>query len=152
MKLTLARAIACSAEGCRVQPLDGGGATDAPFSSRMIQIGTRIRPGMIVALDSGTTPPTIRWRFETRPVEALAGDRITILGREARFVDVRPEADRATPIRVGDTVIIRSQQADGQADTIEIYDTLIDGQPRHRGFLEADFPRIEAAYGGMADA
>ncbi len=147
MKLTLARTITCSDEGCKVQLLSEDSVTDAPLSPRMIQIGTRIRPGMIVALDLSATPPMIRWRFETRPVEALAGDRITILGRESRFVDARPENDRATPIRVGDIVTIRQWQA---GDEIEVYDTVVDGRPRHPEFLEADYPRIEAAYQGTA--
>ncbi len=149
MKLTLARTISCSDEGCRVQPLDDDSVTDAPLSPRMIQIGTRVRPDMIVALDRVATPPLIRWRFETRPVEALAGDRITILGRERRFVDARPDEDQTTPIRVGDTVMIRLRQA---SDEFEVYDTLEDGRPRHPEFLEAEFPRIEAVYRGAADA
>jgi hypothetical protein len=147
MKLTLARTITCSDESCKVQLLGEDSVTDAPLSPRMIQIGTRIRPGMIVALDLSATPPMIRWRFETRPVQALAGDRITILGRESRFVDARPENDRATPIRVGDIVTIRQWQA---GDEIEVYDTVVDGQPQHPEFLEADYPRIEAAYQGTA--
>ncbi len=106
MKLTLARTIACSDEGCQVQPLDDDGLIDAPLSPRMVEIGTRIRPGMIVALDRSTTPPLIRWRFETRPVEALTGDRMTIHGREFRFIDVRPENERAIPIHVDDMVPI----------------------------------------------
>src|SRR6478752_4851195 len=100
MKLVLARAIDCAAERCLAQPLDADGPIDAPLAPRMVESGIRIRPGMIVALDRDTTPPTIRYRFATLPVEALAGDRITILGREVRFVDARPAADRATPIRV----------------------------------------------------
>jgi hypothetical protein len=147
MELTLARTITCSDEGCQVQLLSDDSVINAPLSSRMIQIGTHIRPGMIVALDLGAVPPMIRWRFETRPVEALAGDRVTILGREFRFVDARSEGDRATPICVGDIVIIRHRQA---GEEIEVYDTVVDGRPRHPEFLEADYRRIEAAYQGMA--
>ena len=143
MNLTLARAIACAAEGCRVQPLAGGGALDAPLAAPMIAVGTRIRVGMIVALDRDADPPTIRWRFETRPVEALAGDRLTILGRALPFVDRRPAVDRATPIRVGDTV---SLHFTGAGDEIAILDTLVDGRPRHPEFLEAVFPQIAEHY------
>jgi hypothetical protein len=149
MHLTLARTIACSDEGCQVQLLDDDGVINAPLSPRMIEVGIRVRPGMIVALDSGTMPPVIRWRFGVRSVEALAGDRLTILGREFRFVDGRPEGERATPIRAGDTVIIRPRQA---SDEVEVYDTVEAGRPRHPEFLEAEFPRIEAVYQGMADA
>jgi hypothetical protein len=132
-----------------VQLLDDGSVTDAPLAPRMIQIGIRVRPGMIVALDRGTTPPMIRWRFGTRPVEALAGDRLTILGREFRFVDARPGDERATPIRVGDTVVFRTRPA---SDELEIYDTVESGRPHHPEFLEAEFPRIEAIYQGTASA
>lgn len=149
MKLTLARTIACSDEGCQVQLLDDDSVIDAPLSSRMIANGVRIRPGMIVALDRSATPPMIRYRFETRPVEALVGDRMTILGREFRFVDARPENDRTVPIRVGDVVTIRHQQAGAW---LEVYDTVDAGRPRHPEFLEADFPRIEAVYQGTASA
>ncbi len=149
MNLTLARTITCAGERCLVQLLDDDSVYDAPLSPRMIQIGTLVRPGMTVALDRDTTPPTIRWRFETRPVEALTGDRLTILGRESRFIDVRTESERATPIRVGDTVTIRFRQA---SDEIEVYDTVVDGRPRHPELLEADFSRIEAAYHGTASA
>jgi hypothetical protein len=149
MNLTLARAITCHAGSCLVQRLDDSMVFDAPLSPRMIETNTRIQPGMIVALDRDATPPTIRWRFETRPVEALAGDRLTILGREHRFTDARPEAERAVPIRAGDTVAIRFGQ-DG--DEIEVYDTVIDGRPRHPEFLEADFQHIEAVYGRLANS
>jgi hypothetical protein len=148
MQLTLARTIACSAEGCRVQPLDDDRLIDAPLAPRMRDVGIRVRPGMIVALDSGTVPPVIRWRFGVRSVEALAGDRVTILGREFRFVDARPDDERAMPIRVGDTVIIRPRRA---GDEIEVYDTVEAGRPRHPELLEAEFPRIEAAYRGTAN-
>lgn len=145
MNLTLARTIACDAERCLVQSLDNGSVFDAPLSPKMIQGGTRVRPEMIVALDRDATPPMIRYRFETRPVEALAGDRLTILGRERPFSDRRPDADRAIPIRVGDIVTIRFRQgADG--DEIEVYDIVVAGHPRHPELLEADFPRIEAFY------
>jgi hypothetical protein len=104
MNLTLARAITCLAGSCLVQRLDDGSVFDAPLSNAMLDLGTRIWPGMISALDGDVQPPTIRWRFETRTVEALAGDRLTILGREFPCVDRRPDADRATPIRTGDMV------------------------------------------------
>lgn len=148
MNLTLARTIDCSAEHCRVQLLDDGSVTNAPLSPRMIEGGVRIRPDMIVALDRSATPPMIRYRFETRPVEALMGDRMTILGREFRFVDARPENDRANPIRVGDIVTIRSRQA---SDEIEVYDTVVNGRPRHPEFLEAQFPQIAAIYQDAAN-
>ena len=149
MKLTLARSIDCTAERCRVQPLDAGDPIDAPLAPRMVEIGTRVRPGMIVALDRHTTPPTIRYRFATHAVEALTGDRLTILGREIRFVDVRPATDRAIPIRVGDTVTHRFRPS---GDEIEVYDTVVDGRPRHPEFLEAEFPHIEAIYQGTTSA
>jgi hypothetical protein len=147
MQLTLARTLACSAESCQVQLLDDSSVTDAPLSALMVQHGTRIRPGMIVALDRSTTPPEIRWRFDVRPVEALAGDRLTLHGRELRFVDVRPDDERATPIRVGDTVVARSRHAD---DALEVFDTVENGRPLHQERLEADFPHIEAVYQGTA--
>lgn len=149
MNLILARALACTTERCHVQPLDGGDPLDAPLAPIMIEIGTRIRPDMIVALDRDTTPPIIRWRFETRPIEALAGDSLTILGRELRFVDRRPVADRATPLRVGNLVSIHFNEA---GDEIVVYDTVVDGRPRHPEFLEADFPRIAAHYQGQTTA
>jgi hypothetical protein len=149
MKLTLARTIACADEGCRVQLLADGSVIDASFAPRIIDVGIRIRPGMIVALDSSTTPPVIRWRFGGRPVEALAGDRMTLHGREFRFVDARPEEERAIPIGVGDTVIVRSGHA---SDEVEVFDTVEGGQPRHPELLEAEFPQIEAVYQGTAGA
>lgn len=145
MNLTLARTLACAVESCRVQLLDDDSVIDAPLAPRMIQIGTRIRPGMIVALDRSATPPEIRWRFETRPVEALTGDRITLLGRQFQFTDVRPDEERATQIRVGDTVVARSA---GASDILEVYDTVENGRPRHLERLEAAYTQIEAAYQG----
>lgn len=147
MDLTLARAIDCSETSCRVRLLDDGSEADAPLAGRMIAGGVRIRPGMIVALDRATAPPTIRWRFETRPVEALAGDRLTLHGRGFRFVDRRPDDERAVPIRVGDTVVARARSAD---DGLEIYDTMEDGRPRHPERLTAQFPQIEAVYAAAA--
>ncbi len=146
MNLILARAIACSAETCRVQLLTDDSVIDAPLSALMIQIGTRIRPGMIVALDRSATPPEIRWRFETRPVEALAGDRLTLHGRQFRFTDLRPDDERVPPLRVGDTVVARSGRT---ADELEVYDTMQEGRPLHPERLEAAFPQIEAAYQGQ---
>ena len=57
MDLTLARAIACSAEGCRVQLLEDDSVIDAPLAELMRRRGTRVRPGQIVALDRSVTPP-----------------------------------------------------------------------------------------------
>lgn len=143
MNLILARALVCTPERCRVQPLDGGEPLDAPLAPRMIELGTRIRPEMIVALDRDTVPPTIRYRFETRPIEALADDRITILGRAHRFIDRRLDADRVAPLQVGDLV---SFQFTGAGDELAIHDTIVDGQPRRPELLEAQFPQIAAHY------
>jgi hypothetical protein len=147
MQLTLARTLACSAESCQVQLLDDSGVSDAPLAALMVQRGILIRPDMIVALDRSTTPAEIRWRFEVRPVEALAGDRLTLHGKEFRFVDVRPDDEHATPIRVGTTVVSRLGH-DGE--TLEVFDTVEHGRPRYPERLEAHFPHIEAVYEGAA--
>lgn len=149
MNLTLARALACTPERCRVQPLDGGDPLDAPLAPRMVELGARIRPEMIVAFDRDTVPPTIRWRFETRPIEALADDHLTILGRTHPFLDRRPVTDRATPLRVGDMISFRFAAAGG---TLIIHDTILDGRPRHPELLEAQFPQIAAHYRAATDA
>lgn len=143
MNLTLARAIACHTGSCLVQRLDDGGVFDAPLSTTMLELGTRIWPGMIVALDGDAQPPAIRWRFETRTVDALAGDRLTILEREHHFIDRRPEDDRGTPLRVGDMVSIHFT---GVGNEIEVRDTIVAGRPRHPELLEEQFSRVEAAY------
>lgn len=147
MNLTLARALACSVESCTVQLLDDGSVTNAPLALLMRQHGTRIRPGMIVALDHSATPPEIRWRFGGDTVEALTGDLATLRGRQFRLTDARPDTERTRPIRVGDTVIVRSGRA---ADELEVYDTVVEGNPRHPERLAADFPQIEAVYRGSA--
>ena len=149
MDLTLARAIACSAEGCRVQLLVDDSVIDAPLAELMRRHGTRVRPGQIVALDRSVTPPEIRWRFGVNPVEALAGDRATLRGRHFRLIDARPDDERATPIRVGDTVVVRSGRVGNE---LEVYDTVAGGRPRHPERLEADFPRIQAIYEAAAPA
>jgi hypothetical protein len=143
MNVILARALVCTPERCQVQPLDGGESLDAPLAPRMIELGTRIRSEMIVALDRDTVPPTIRYRFETRPIEALAGDRLTILGRDHPFLDQRPMADRALPLGVGEMISFRFV-GDGKA--VVIHDTIPDGRPRHPELLEAQFPAIVAHY------
>jgi hypothetical protein len=147
MKLTLARTITCSDEHCLVQRLDDSSVYDAPLSPRMVQNSIRIRPEMIVALDRGVSPPEIRWRFEVRPVEALTGDRLTLHGRQFRFIDARPDDERATPIRVGNTVVARSRPT---GDGLEVFDLVENGRPLHPERLEADFPHIEAIYHGAA--
>ena len=149
MDLTLARALTCSAEDCQVQLLADDSVTDAPLAALMRQHGIRIRPGQLVAVDRSTAPPEIRWRFGVNPVEALAGDRATLLGRQFRLVDARPDDERATPIRVGDTVVVRSGR-DG--DELEVYDMVAGGRPLHPERLEADFPRIQAIYEAAATA
>jgi hypothetical protein len=126
-----------------VQLLDDSSVSDAPLAALMIQRGILIRPNMIVALDRSTTPAEIRWRFEVRPVEALADDRLTLHGKEFRFVDVRPDDERAIPIHVGTTVVARLGHDD---ETLEVFDTMEHGQPRHPERLKAHFPHIEAVY------
>ena len=74
------------------------------------------------------------------------GDRITLLGRQFQFTDVRPAAEQATPIRVGDTVVARSGNVN---DTLEVYDTVENGRPLYPERLEADYPQIEVAYQGQ---
>ena len=147
MKLTLARAIACSAEGCQVQFLDDGGVIDAPLAPLMRRYGIRVRPGMIVALDRTVSPPEIRWRFGGDTVEAVQGDHATLRGRQFRLTDVRPNDERISLLRVGDTVLVRSGRA---ADELVVYDTMEGGRPLHPERLEADLPHIEAAYRGSA--
>jgi hypothetical protein len=121
--------------------------SDAPLAALMVQRGILIRPDMIVALDRSTTPAEIRWRFEVRPVEALVGDRLTLHGKEFRFVDVRPDDEHGTPIRVGTTVVSRLGH-DGE--TLEVFDTVEHGRPGYPERLEAHFPHIEAVYQGAA--
>lgn len=149
MNLTLARAIACSAEGCRVQLLTDSSMTDAPLAPLMRQIGTRVRPGHIVALDRSVSPPEIRWRFGRDKVEALVGDRATLRGQQFRLTDARPDDERAIPIRIGDTVLVRRG---GAADELTVFDLVEDGCPLHPERSEADFPQIEATYRGSARA
>lgn len=149
MQLTLARTLARSAERCRAQSLDDGSVIDAPLAPLMVRRGIRIRPGMIVALDRSTAPPEIRRRFGVRPAEAMAADRLTLQGRAFRFVDARPDGERATPPRVGDTVVVRVRPA---SDELEVYDLAENGRPLHPERLEADFPRIEAVYQGTASS
>jgi hypothetical protein len=40
----------------------------------------------------------------------------------------------------------------GASDTLEIYDTVENGRPRHPERLEAAYPQIEAAYRGQTIA
>jgi len=109
----------------------------------MRQLGIRIHPDMIVALDRSVSPPEIRWRFGGDTVESLTGDRATLRGWRFRLTDTRPDTERTRPIRLGDSVIVRSGRV---ADELVVYDTLEGGRPLHPERLEADFPQIEAVY------
>ncbi len=149
MDLTLARTVACSDESCQVQLLDDDSLADAPLAALMRRHGIRVRSGQIVALDRSTAPPEIRWRFGVNLVEALADDHATLLGRPFRLIDARPDDERATPIRVGDTVVVRSGRV---GDELEVYDMVAGGRPLHPERLEADFPHIQAVYEAAATA
>ncbi|MFN8536929.1 MAG: hypothetical protein U0232_05580 [Thermomicrobiales bacterium] len=52
-----------------------------------------------------------------------------------------------SPLGVGDMAIVKRPGRAG--DEVEVYDTLVDGRPRHPELLEAEFPQIEAMYRGI---
>lgn len=82
MNLHLAVVLDCWNTGCRVLPLESNQPLDAVYADPMVDFGILVRPKDLVAVDFGTTPPRIvfRWmltsivKIEDRQVYTLEGD------------------------------------------------------------------------------
>jgi hypothetical protein len=148
MQLTLANVESCTATGCRVRFLEENGKpVDIPYSALMQQYAIRVRPGQVVAVDRNAESPEMLWRFGVYPVERLDGDTALLAGKPFRLRDGRPSEEQEHPIRTGDTVVVRSDDATGG---LEVYDLVVNGQPLHPERLRAAFPLIIATYQGAA--
>lgn len=62
MNLHIATVLACTTDGCLVQPIDGGDAIATRYSAPIVSHGILIRPDQFVIIDTATTPPETIFR------------------------------------------------------------------------------------------
>ena len=84
MDLALAIASACTDAGCQGMFLEGDVPVDAGYAEEMLAHEIRVEPGHLVAVDRGTTPPRVVYRWED--VLAMSGDDGYALTRDGRPV------------------------------------------------------------------
>jgi hypothetical protein len=143
MTFTLAIALECSPNECRVQLLDA----DTPITVRYsppVQARLIIRPGQLVALDTTPSPPEIVYRWHYARVEQLKGANALIDNHRGQLVEVVPAKGLEVAPKVGDWVFATLGGPAGQS---EIFDVAIDGRPAHPVFLSNyAFPKVEEFY------
>jgi hypothetical protein len=82
MDLALAIASGCTDAGCQVAFLDEDAPIDASYAELMLAHEIRVEPGHLVAVDRGTIPPRVVYRWED--VLAMRGDDGYALTRDGR--------------------------------------------------------------------
>ena len=121
MTLALAVARSCDADGCDVEPLDGGGGARRAGYSDAVRDAIKVRPGDLVALDGDT----IVWRWwhgTVVSVDATAGSATVRRNATQRSADdprtvdlpVSVPADLVAELAAGDVVYFGSEGDDGE--------------------------------------
>lgn len=168
MKLALAAVLAGDTTGCHVQFLDDGTFADARYTAKVQELadhhGLRFGYGHLAMVDRQAEPPEIVYRAGGyHLVVRLAGREAVLyrpglddgqdwLHRAHRLVDARPDEERRTPLKAGDTVVThRGTILDDGTLELDVLDLAVAGRPVHPERLHAaTLPRIGAIYGAAA--
>ncbi len=138
MDLLLAVVLSCTDEKSVVQPLDSDKPLVVVFADAIRQYGITIRPEHLVAVDKGSSPPQIVFRWELADVIQVVAEQISVRNASGHEQKVRLPRNMQFAINPGDQVFIADQNA---------YDTALDGRPAHRQQLtQIVFPMVEAIY------
>ncbi len=122
MALSWGVAVSCATAGCRVQLLAGDQVIQTRYA-QPVQDTIKIRPGQLVVVDQGVTPPETVWRLFQMQVTAINDNVVTLL-------DLARGGEKALPLpalidqllTVGDAVWTGVDQ---------VYDRVVAGKPAH---------------------
>jgi hypothetical protein len=142
MDLQLAVASSCTGTECQVQFLDSDVRVNAGYSEPVIDYGIVVRHGDLVAVDRGSSPPQVVFRWVLTEVERRVDGGGILTDRACAHSQPLTQAEGLeTEIAVGDKVFV----AYG-----EVHDVCIGGRPGNPERLQAAFfPTIEAMYERM---
>lgn len=142
MDLELALVLSCDEAGCLVQYLDGGESVQTHYSPA-VKDRVRIRRRQLVAVDRGSDPPQLVWRWhraevlETRPESVVVGHRGVCVEASLRRADLA--------LAIGDEAWVA-----GTTDAYYVFDCVVADRPEHPDWLRREaFPMIEAQYAEM---
>lgn len=136
MKLQIATVLACTTDGCLVQPVDGGTAIATRYSAPIVSHGILIRPNQFVIIDTALTPPETIFRWRRATVVALVNDRVELLDDGQRLWAAVGNLTTLTP---GDEVVLKGHTDENR----EVIDVVINGKPAHADHLAAEwFPQM----------
>ncbi len=147
MNLELAVAESCGPRTCRVRSVADGAEIEAAYAAP-VQDRIKVRSGDLVAVNHGTHPPEVVWRWWHGRVERVLGDRAAVSRNHTqptpepsrRRTDELPLAPGlAGQLRAGDTVFFGGSEP-------RVLDIARDGMPANPDLLRASFPAIVAAY------
>jgi len=148
MELSLAIAESCGPDSCTVRRLDGGRLT-ARYGAHVLN-RVKVRPGDLVALDTGAEPPAVVWRWWHGMVESVDGDRATVSRNHTqptaehsrrRAEDLPVAPDLSGVLRPGDAVFFGGDAG--------VLDVAKGGLPAHPERLQALLPSVLAAYDSL---
>ncbi len=139
MNLHLAVALDCSDTGCQVLPLGSNQPLDAVFAGPMVDFGILVRSKDLVAVDFGTTPPSIVFRWMLTPVVKIEDRQVYTL---EGYIQPNRLADYLhVPLMEEDDVYIANGLVCDRAEN---------EQPMHPDLLrQAFYPQIEEMYRRM---
>ncbi|MCE7986154.1 MAG: hypothetical protein DYG89_33675 [Caldilinea sp. CFX5] len=136
MKLQIATVLACTTDGCLVQPIDGDAAIATRYSAPIVSYGIPIRPDQFVIIDTAPTPPETIFRWSRATVVAVANDRVELLDNGQRLVAAVGNLTTLTP---GDEVVLKGFNDENR----QVIDLVVNGQPAHADHLAAEwFPQM----------
>ena len=133
--------------GCIVRVFGEGAPRRAHYSAAIQAGGVVIRPCHLVVVDIGRDPLEVVWRIATRGViTALDADAITLdLGYQRPtlpLLDARPADEQATPLAVGEEVLLRGPLQEQE----KVVDRIVNGQPVHPERLQAALAAVVARH------
>ncbi len=142
--------------GCFVRVFGEDEPRRAHYSRAIQTGGVVIRPCHLVVVDTSRDPLEVIWRIATRGKVVALGDEgheVTLdLGYQRvtlPLVDARPADEQATPLAIGDEVVLRGSLR----EQATIVDRLVNGQPAHPERLQAYLAQVIARHnGGSPDA
>ncbi len=140
--------------GCFVRVFGEDEPRRAHYSRAIQTGGVVIRPCHLVVVDTSRNPLEVVWRIATRgKIVALSdqgddGHEVTLdLGHQRMtlpLVAARPADEQATPLAIGDEVLLRGSLR----EETKIVDRIVNGQPAHPERLQTYLAQVVARLDG----
>jgi hypothetical protein len=123
MKLELAICVACGKTGCEVKRVNDSVVIQAVYSSK-VKDRIKIQPGHMVAIDIGSNPPEVVWRW-IRATVIEVNDHVTIMDD----MEGHPGVVSLVPELLLDLKLDDEVWVCGTGQDYEVHGLILDGKP-----------------------